>query len=61
MSEDRDLLIALGEAVLLLLDHTLHSPGFERHNRIRAQLNKKVQAAKAMDAPADYVGMSDDH
>ena len=61
MNEDRDLLIALGEALLLLLDHTLHSPGFERHNRIRLQLNNQVQAAKGMDAAADYTGMSNDH
>lgn len=46
MSEDRDLLIALGEAVILLLDQVVHHPSIERHNKIRAHLNDQVQAAK---------------
>lgn len=46
MSKDSDLLIALSEAVILLLDHTKHRPSLDRHNKIRAHLNQAVQEAK---------------
>jgi NADH dehydrogenase FAD-containing subunit len=50
MSKDRDLLIALSEAVILLLDHAAdhaaHRSSLERHNKIRAHLNQALQEAK---------------
>jgi hypothetical protein len=46
MNKDRDLLIALSEAVILLLDHAVHRPSLDRHNLIRTRLNNQVQAAK---------------
>ncbi|KKL88665.1 hypothetical protein LCGC14_1922460 [marine sediment metagenome] len=44
MSKDRDLLITLSEAVVLLLDHALHRPSLDRHNKVRSNLNEAIQA-----------------
>ncbi len=43
--KDHDLLIALSEAVILLLDHAVHRPSLDRHNLIRTRLNQAVQEA----------------
>ncbi len=46
MSRDRDLLISLSEAVVLLLDLSLHRPSLERHNLIRSNLHEAIQTKK---------------
>ena len=46
VSEDRDLLISLSEAVVLLLDNSLHRPSIERHNLIRSNLHEAIQTKK---------------
>ncbi len=45
-SKDHDLLIALSEAVILLVDHIKHRPSLDRHNKIRTHLKDQVQEAK---------------
>ncbi len=44
MSKNPDLLTALSEAVILLLDHAVHRPSLDRHNLVRTRLNQAVQA-----------------
>lgn len=46
--EQEDLLLAMAEGLLLVLDHLQDRPGIERHRKKRAALNQAwFEAAKA--------------